>query len=216
MDALREETRRTREIMLEAAFTKNLRDAMKSFFRHVRLNLEKSAGEIAEITKMMDAMYERFSTEHGMKLAAPAPFSLLRYEKEIDRLETGFNAHFNTLLNMVTHAKRGLTQRFFETVATQVRRIFELINRDADHWLRAVMLPLETQVREYQLQLKRRLESVKRIHQATDTLEDRVRELAQMQATLEAQLAELNGIAAALQATLHAEAGEAAAFAAAA
>ncbi|MDT3737669.1 MAG: dynamin family protein [Denitratisoma sp.] len=216
MDALREETRRTREIMLEAAFTKNLRDAMKSFFRHVRLNLEKSAGEIAEITKMMDAMYERFSNEHGMKLAPPAPFSLLRYEKEIDRLEAGFNAHFNTLLNMVTHAKRGLTQRFFETVATQVRRAFELINRDVDHWLRAVMSPLETQVREYQLQLKRRLESVKRIHQATDTLEDRVRELAQMQAALEAQLAELNGIAAALQGTLHAEAGEAAAVAAAA
>ena len=216
MDALREETRRTREIMLEAAFTKNLRDAMRSFFRHVRLNLEKSAGEIAEITKMMDAMYERFSTEHGMKLAPPAPFSLLRYEKEIDRLEAGFNAHFNTLLNMVTHAKRGLTQRFFETVATQVRRAFELINRDVDHWLRAVMSPLETQVREYQLQLKRRLESVKRIHQATDTLEDRVRELAQMQAALEAQLAELNGIAAALQGTLHAEAGEAAAVAAAA
>ncbi len=216
MDALREETRRTREIMLEAAFTKNLRDAMRSFFRHVRLNLEKSAGEIAEITKMMDAMYERFSTEHGMKLAPPAPFSLLRYEKEIDRLEAGFNAHFNTLLNMVTHAKRGLTQRFFETVATQVRRAFELINRDVDHWLRAVMSPLETQVREYQLQLKRRLESVKRIHQATDTLEDRVRELAQMQGALEAQLAELNGIAASLQGTLHAEAGEAAAVAAAA
>jgi peptidoglycan hydrolase CwlO-like protein len=97
-----------------------------------------------------------------------------------------------------------------------VRRAFELINRDVDHWLRAVMSPLETQVREYQLQLKRRLESVKRIHQATDTLEDRVRELAQMQGALEAQLAELNGIAAALQGTLHAEAEEAAAVAAAA
>jgi predicted GTPase len=215
MDALRDETRRTRETMLEAAFTKSLRDAMKSYFRHVRSNLEKSSGEIAEITKMMNAMYERFSTEHGMKLAAPAAFSLLRYEKEINRLEEGFNAHFNTLLNMVTHAKRGLTQRFFETVATQVRRAFELINRDVDHWLRAVMSPLETQVREYQLQLKRRLESVKRIHQATDTLEDRVRELAQMQATLEAQLAELNGIASALRGTLHAEAREAAAAAAA-
>jgi hypothetical protein len=68
------------------------------------------------------------------------------------------------------------------------------------------MAPLETQVREYQLQLKRRLESVKRIHQATDTLEDRVRELAQMQATLETQWRSSNGIAAALHATLHAEA----------
>ena len=216
MDALRDETRRTRETMLEARFTKNLRDAMRTFFRHVHANLEKSSGEIAEITKMMEAMYGRFSTEHGMKLAAPAPFSLLRHEKEIHRLEAGFNAHFNTLLNMVTHAKRGLTQRFFETVALQVRRTFELINRDVDHWLRAVMAPLETQVREYQLQLKRRLESVKRIHQATDTLEDRVRELAQMQAVLETQLAELNGLAAALRDTLHAKAREAAAAAAAA
>jgi hypothetical protein len=215
MDALRDETRRTRETMLEARFSKNLREAMRGFFKHVRANLDKSAGEIAEITKMMEAMYERFSTEHGMKLAAPAPFSLLRYEKEISRLEEGFNAHFNTLLNMVTHAKRGLTQRFFETAATQVRRIFELVNRDVDHWLRAVMAPLETQVREYQLQLKRRLESVKRIHQATDTLEDRVRELAQMQSALETQLAELNGIATALRETLHAEAREAPAAAAA-
>ncbi len=209
MDALREETRRTREAMLEARFTKNLREAMRAFFRQVRANLGKSAGEIAEITRMMEAMYERFSTEHGMKLAAPAPFSLLRYEKEIDRLEEGFDAHFNTLLNMVTHAKRGLTQRFFETVATQVRRAFELVNRDVDHWLRAIMSPLETQVREYQLQLKRRLESVKRIHQATDTLEDRVRELAQMQSVLEVQLAELAAIANALRATLYEHAGEA-------
>lgn len=216
MDALREETRRTREAMLEAAFTKSLRDAMKGYFRHVRANLENSTGEIAEITKMMEAMYGRFSTEHGMKLAAPAPFSLLRYEKEINRLEKGFNAHFNTLINMVTHAKQGLTQRFFETVATQVRRTFELVNRDVDHWLRAVMAPLETQVREYQLQLKRRLESVKRIHQATDTLEDRVRELAQMQSTLETQMAELTGIAEALHATLHTEAKRIAAVAAAA
>ena len=206
MDALRDETRHTREAMLKARFTKNLREAMKGFFRRIRANLGKSAAEVAEITKMMEAMYQRFSNEHGMKLAAPAAFSLLRYEKEIDRLEAAFDAHFNTLLTMVTHAKHGLTQRFFETVAAQVRRAFERINRDADHWLRAVMAPLETQVREYQLQLKRRLESVKRIHQATDTLEDRVRELAQMQAALEAQLAELNGLAAALGETLRAEA----------
>jgi hypothetical protein len=206
MDALRDETRRTREAMLEAIFTKTMRNDMTGFFRHVRENLRKSTDEIAEIMKMMEAMYERFSTEHGMKLSAPVPFSLLRHEKEIDGLEASFNAHFNTLLNMMTHAKKGLTQRFFETVALQVRRTFELINRDVDHWLRAIMAPLETQVREYQLQLKRRLESVKRIHQATDTLEDRVRELAQMQATLEGQIAELNGIAAALHAALHAKA----------
>ena len=210
MDALRDETRRTREAMLEARFTKTLREAMSGFFTRVRKDLRASASEVEEITRMMEAMYARFSTEHGMKLAAPAAFSLLRYEKEIDRLEAGFNAHFNTLLTMMTHAKRGLTQRFFETVAIQVRRTFELANRDVDHWLRAIMAPLETQVREYQLQLKRRLESVKRIHQATDTLEDRVKELAHMQAALDGQLVELSDLATALRTTLRAAADRAA------
>jgi len=58
--------------------------------------------------------------------------------------------------------------------------------------LRAVMSPLETQVREYQIQLKRRLESVKRIHEATDTLESRVEEPVQGEESLRALLAELD------------------------
>ncbi|MCK7501692.1 MAG: hypothetical protein MZW92_75575 [Comamonadaceae bacterium] len=98
----------------------------------------------------------------------------------------------NTVLNIMTLEKRALTQKFFETIAVQVRRTFEIANRDVEVWLRAVMAPLETQVREYQIQLKRRLESVRRIHQATDTLEERIQELTQMESTLLHQLAELN------------------------
>jgi prefoldin subunit 5 len=40
------------------------------------------------------------------------------------------------------------------------------------------MAPMETQVREHHMQLKRRLESVQRIHAATETLDERIRELA--------------------------------------
>jgi hypothetical protein len=207
LDALRDQTRRTREAMLAAMFSKGMRDAMTRYFENIRLNLRRSNDEINEIISMMEAMYARFSTEHGLELGAPVAFSLLRYEKEIGRLERVCNSQFNTFLNLVTHAQRNLTQRFFETIALQVRKIFEQANRDVDHWLRAIMAPLETQVREYQLQLKRRLESVKRIHQATDTLEERIRELTHMQAALEAQLAELNRIAGDLHRNLRAAEG---------
>ena len=160
MDALRDETRRTREAMLESTFTKGLRDAMKGFFQHLRANLERSTAEIGEITRMLEVMYKRFCVEHGLKLSQPESFSTLRYEKEIDRLEAAFNRQINTTLTLVTTEKHTLTQRFFETVAVQARTTFELANRDVEQWLRAVMSPLETQVREYQIQLKRRLESV--------------------------------------------------------
>ncbi|ENO89133.1 dynamin family protein [Thauera linaloolentis] len=194
MDALRDETRRTREAMLESTFTKGLRDAMEGFFLHLRENLQRSTGEIGEISRMLDAMYKRFSVEHGLKLTPPETFSTLRYEKEIDRLEAAFNRQLNTTLTLVTTEKHVLTQKFFETVAVQARRTFEVANRDVEQWLRAVMSPLETQVREYQIQLKRRLESVKRIHQATDTLEDRVEELKQGEDGVLVMLAQLDAL----------------------
>lgn len=194
LDAVRDETRRTREAMLESTFTKGLRDAMEGFFQRLRANLQRSTGEIAEISRMLDTMYKRFSVEHGLKLSAPETFSTLRYEKEIDRLEAAFNSQLNTTLTLVTTEKHALTQKFFETIAVQARRTFEVANRDVEQWLRAVMSPLETQVREYQIQLKRRLESVKRIHQATDTLEDRVEELKQSEEALLAMLAQLDAL----------------------
>jgi len=54
-----------------------------------------------------------------------------------------------------------------------------------------VMAPMEMQIREHQMQLRRRLESIRRIHHATDTLEDRVVELEQVESTL---LHQLDGI----------------------
>ena len=206
MDALRDETRRTREAMLESTFTKGLSVAMERFFLSLRGNLARSSDEIAEITRMLDSMYKRFSVEHGLKLAAPEAFSTLRYERELDRLESAFNRQINSALALVTTEKHTLTQKFFETVAVEARRTFEVANRDVEQWLRAVMSPLETQVREYQLQLKRRLESVKRIHQATDTLEERVAELEQAEAAMVAQLAELKEIAGGIRAALGAPA----------
>jgi hypothetical protein len=202
LDALRDETRKTRNAMIEANFSSGLREAMKDFFIRLRGNLSRSTVEVREIARMLDTMYRRFSVEHGMKLSAPEIFSTRRYEDELIRLEQAFNRQFNTTLALVTTGKHVLTQKFFETVATQARRTFEVANHDIEQWLRAVMAPLEIQVREYQLQLRRRLESVKRIHQATDTLEDRVEELRQSESsvsTLMKELAELqNGIRRAL------------------
>ena len=154
---------------------------------------------------MLDSMYRRFSVEHGLQLTSPEAFSTQRYEAELDRLEKAFNRQINTTLTLVTTEKHTLTQKFFETVAVQARRTFEVANRDVEQWLRAVMSPLETQVREYQLQLKRRLESVKRIHQATDTLEDRVDELKQAEAGLLVLLGELAAIEADIMRALGAQ-----------
>ncbi len=195
LDSLRQMTHKTREAMLDAAFSKTLSEAMAGFFGASREALAKSTGEIHEILSMMDAVYKKFSVEHGLKLGSPTSFSLLRYEKELDRLEAWCNSHLNSMVSLLTHDKKNITQKFFEEVAVQVRRAFEHANRDAETWLRAIMAPMETQVREHQIQLKRRLESIKRIHQATDTLEDRIAELESVEKSLQQQIQALDEIA---------------------
>src|SRR5262245_55895137 len=141
---------------------------------------------------MMRAMYARFATEHGLDPFNPPPFSVLKYQKEIERLERAYNTHFNTLWNMVSKAKFALMKRFFETVASRAKHVYDIANRDVESWLKAVMAPLETQVREHHLQLRRRLESIRRIHQASDELEDRIAELEQAKETLDTQLSGLS------------------------
>ena len=195
MDALNEESKQTVYEIRRSQFTAGVRAGMARYFKSVRGQLDESAAVVNDIHAMMEAMYRRFADEHGLRLGTPARFSLLRYQKELDRLEEQYRTQFDTPLNLLTNEKMTLTQKFFETLASEVRRLYRYANRETERWLRSVMAPMESQVREHQLMLRRRLESVKRIHQATETLEDRVAELAAVERTLWAQLADLERFA---------------------
>jgi predicted GTPase len=208
MDTLRDEVRKAREDMTTSRFTKGIREAMNRFFSDVDGHLNEAVTQIDEINRMMDAMYKKLNQDHGIQLVSIPPFSMLRYRKEIERLETTYNSHFNTLLNLLTTEQYTLTSRFFETLASRVVSVFELANKEVETWLKSIMSPMESQVREHQMQLRRRLESVKRIHKAADTLGGRIQELEQMRADIERQLDSLAGIDAGLRAALEAPAAE--------
>jgi hypothetical protein len=191
MEALKSEVTKTRDTMIAANFTRSIRGAMDGFFADLKARLVKSDAQVDEIKKMMDAMYEKFSKEHGLRKAEPPSFSTLRYQKELAKLERAYKEQFNTALNMITNEKMTLTSKFFETLASRVIHVYEVANRDVENWLKAVIAPMESQVREHQLQLRRRLESIKRIYKATDTLEDRIGELESIEKSIQAQVADL-------------------------
>ena len=191
MDVLRNEVKGARESMTQSRFTKGMREAMNGFFAGVDAHLEAAHTQTEEINRMMEAMYRKLNQEHGINLVSIPPFSVLRYRKELQRLEETYERHFNNFYTYLTTEQYTLTSRFFETLASRAVQVFEILNRDVEKWLKAIMSPMESQVREHQMQLRRRLESVKRIHKAADTLEDRIGELEQMQTDVARQIAEL-------------------------
>ena len=191
MEALKLKVHTTRETMVSANFTKTIREAMDGFFDDLKGRLVSSDAQIDEIKKMMDVMYDKFSKEHGLRKSEPPAFSTLRYQKELAKLERAYKEQFNTAFNMIANEKMTLTTKFFETLASRVIHVYEVANRDVENWLKAVIAPMESQVREHQLQLRRRLESIKRIYKATDTLEDRILELENIEKSIRTQMSDL-------------------------
>lgn len=173
LDQLIAETKRNMEISMT---TSGLKGHMHDFFKTAISTMEEVAKQAQEIKSLMEGVYQKFQEEHGLSNIKPSGFSVMRYMRELKRLESKHDQFVNSLSLMMMEQKV-VSKNFYETVVSKIRAIFKMANRDADNWLKNIMSPMEAQVREHQVQLRRRLESIKRIHQATDTLEDRMQEL---------------------------------------
>lgn len=169
------QTKRNMEISMTTAGLKN---NMKKFFAQTRGTMEEVAVQANEIKSLMEGVYVKFQEEHGLSDIKPSSFSVMRYVREIKRLESK-HEQFTSGISMLMTEQKVVTKQFYDSAVAKVKAIYKMANRDVDSWLKNIMSPMESQVREHQIQLRRRLESIKRIHQASDTLGDRVKELEQ-------------------------------------
>ncbi|MTW03721.1 GTPase [Duganella ginsengisoli] len=195
MDILRDHVLAVRDAMARSRFTLGMREAVKAFFAGIRQDLLASEHKIDEIRDMMDVMYRKFSAEHGLSLAPPMAFTLDKYRDEIADIEDIYDKQFGTM-TLLTTSRVVLIERFFDSIASSVKRCFKAANADAEAWLKVIMAPLEAQIRQHKEQLKHRQASIQRIHDATDDLEQKIEAFEQSQAELEqlkVQLSELSG-----------------------
>ncbi|MBI3711452.1 MAG: dynamin family protein [Burkholderiales bacterium] len=186
MDILKEEITRAREAMEHSKFSLGIQEAIKEFFNQIKLNLNASNRKTDEISEMMAIMYRKFSTEHGLALTSPMPFSLERYVQEVSAIEIVFQRQFSAI-TLLTTSRRVLMQKFFDSISARVKQSFLQANRDVEAWQKVVMAPIEAQIREHKNQLKNRMQSIQRIHVATDSLEEKILSFETLYAEVEAQ-----------------------------
>ncbi len=173
MDIVQQEINAVRDAMVASLFATGMRGPVKQFFDQARENLLLSNAKIAEISEMMETMYRKFSTEHGLTLAVPMTLSLDKYRDELNAIEAVYTKQFGTT-TLIMSSRGALLERFFDSIASRVRRTYRAANADVEAWLRVIMAPLEAQIRQHKDQLKHRLASIQRIHDATDSLEQKI------------------------------------------
>jgi hypothetical protein len=194
MDVIQRDIGEVRTAMEASRFATGMRTPIRQFFEAARDNLAKSDAKIGEIGAMMDSMYRKFAAEHGLTLAPPMTLSLARYREELDAIEAVYNKQFGTATLLIT-SRSTLVERFFDSIASRVRRCYRAANADVEAWLKVIMAPLEAQIRQHKDQLKHRLASIQRIHDATDSLEQKISAFEVSQQELEEARQQLNELA---------------------
>jgi uncharacterized protein YdcH (DUF465 family) len=198
IDEVRDELDATR-------FATGMRVPVRAFFEQAGARLDQSNQKIAEVSHMMETMYRKFSSEHGLTLPIPMPFSLDKYRSDLDAIEAIFFKQFGTT-TLIISSRSALFERFFDSIASRVRRLFRAANADVEAWLKVIMAPLEAQIRQHKDQLKHRQASIARIHDATDSLEQKITSFEASQADLEQVRNRLLELAATVGAALDAPA----------
>ena len=200
-DSLRRHVERTRQMMMASQLSSQLKDGMDALLTAVRLDFEEADRLVGEISQMMSAMYQRFSRDYGLNLGAPLRFSTRRYFTEIEQVAQSHQRQFS-LMRLLTVNKAVLTQRFFDSVVVKLKKIYTVAIRELEGWLRSLMTPLESQVREHQAQLRKRMDSVQRVMDAGDSLEERLQEIETARSRIEKQLVQLKTLVEGVQATI--------------
>ncbi len=190
LESLRKRVLEARERMRKSRLTPQFLAAVKDYFAQLRELLRASSAKLLEIEQMVLGVQRRFAEDLGWSTPPPMPFSLDTYMAELERAEAAYRNHFGALA-VLTRDKWALIERFFDTVVSKSREVFAAAERDTEAWVRSLLPPLELQVREQRAQLKKRAESVARIRDAQESLDERIGQLEEALEDVQAKIEQL-------------------------
>lgn len=184
---LKRHVQKARDAMQLSRMSVGLREAMVGLVLEARRDIESLETRSQDMARLMRAMSQRFSDEHGWELPAAEDFQVRRYMAEVERIEEFQRRHFGAI-SLITTEKWALTRRYFESVAVRLRAVYELASKAVDAWTAELMAPLMARAGEHEALLRSRLESVQRVLDAAGQLQVRIDQLEQEQQRINAQV----------------------------
>jgi len=182
----------TKHNMARCASSITLQKTISKFFRRLNDYLDSAIKQANEIATLSENITRDFEHDHGIANFRVRRLRLEKFKQEVARLEAK-HSNLKDTKTLFFREQMSITNKFYDSVCVASRKLFSQALRDATNWNNNLMVPMETYVREHHTQLRRRLESVKRIHKASDTVETRLNELLTMQAQLVDQHQQFHG-----------------------
>jgi len=177
---------KTRQSMSESWTTTGLRQGMQALFDDLLGTMEKANKQAQQVRSLVQTVYSKFHSEHGLAKIKPANFSLLPYRSQLQKLYEEADAFRNSPM-MIIMEQHFVVQKFFVTLVCRAHEILGECGGAARAWSKAIMAPILSQVREHKILMEQRLENLKKVHENFDNLSGRIAELESSRQNLENQ-----------------------------
>ncbi len=186
MEALDNLIAKTREDMKGSWTTHGLKTGMKTFFQGTVQTMDKVHKHTERMKGLIEAIYKQFQVGHGLAKIKLESFALEPYYKELKRLNKEAEAFRKSATMMITE-QHFVVKRFFITLVSRTRHLFDECNKGAATWSKAVMSPVFAQIREHKHMMDQRMENLKKIRHSTRHLNERIAQLEATRTKLESQ-----------------------------
>ena len=182
---------KTRKDMTGTWTTKGLKGGMEDFFNIISSTITTASQQADKVNMLLQTIYRSFNKEHGLSDVKPKLFSMGKYKRDLERLNSEAEA-YRSSAKMAATEQAFVVKKFFISMVSHARNTFFQAHQEVEAWGKAGMAPLVARIKEHKNQMEKRLESLRKINESRDTLQLRITELETNAEALNSQLADLN------------------------
>jgi hypothetical protein len=204
LDAMLESSQKSLEgSWTTAGLQRGMRELAKMMSDDFEQVFEASEG----IKTLMQGVYDTFIGKFGFQPMVIPALDLESHRDKLRQLMVETDAFAKDPVNIIAMEKGFVVKKFHKTLIAQARALFSHAKVESERWLRAVTVPLETQMRDHKQQLQSRLDNLTKINERSSGIAGRLAEMEKASAELLARRAMVDD----LLTRVAAEAGPAAA-----
>ncbi len=192
---------KTRKDMKESWTTHGLKVGMKTFFEGAMNTMKEVNDQTHRIKGLTEAAYKQFQIAHGLAKLKLESFALQPFVKELERLNKEAEVFRNSAAMVMTE-RLFVIKKFFITLVSRARVLFNECNKAAGHWSKGIMAPVFAQIHEHQSMMDQRLENLKEIQKNLKNLKERIKYLEATKKKLEIQQGMTDNVLAKINQTL--------------
>ncbi|MDH5778541.1 MAG: hypothetical protein OEZ33_10035, partial [Gammaproteobacteria bacterium] len=181
----------TRKQMAGTWTTVGLKSSMKEFFDIMNDVIQQASKQTDKTNSLLQRVYRKFCEDHSVSDLKPRLFTMNKYKLEMERLHREAESYIKSPITTMTE-QSFVIKKFFISLVSHARNTFHQAYTEAESWNKTALHSLMTRIKEHKSQVKKRLESLRRISESRETLQQRITELENSAEKLNTQLADIN------------------------